>query len=72
MFHVVVDYELKRDRKRYRDEDLESVRARSHRSSRSFREWEETPSRVRDEPATPKLSSKGLIWMLQKLFNKNC
>ena len=54
-----VDYALQKDRKRYREDDLESVRARSQRSSRSFREWEETPSRVRDEPATPKLSSKG-------------
>ena len=54
-----VDNELQKDRKRYREDDLEGVRARSQRSSRSYREWEETPSRVRDEPPTPKFSSKG-------------
>jgi len=55
----VIDRDLQRDRKRYRDDDLEDIRARSERSSRSFREWEETPSRFRDEPSTPKFSSKG-------------
>lgn len=56
-----IDHELQRDRKRYREDDVEGVRARSQRSSRSYREWEETPSRVRDEPATPKFSSKGSV-----------
>jgi len=55
----MTDYELQRDRKRNREDDLEGVRARLQRSSRSCREWEETPSRVRDEPATPKFRSKG-------------
>jgi len=58
-----IDNGLERDRKRYREDDLEGVKTRSHRSSRSYREWEETPSRVRDEPPTPKFSSKGWVWM---------
>lgn len=52
----------KRDRNRSKSTDRERHRSRdrdrSARSQRSYREWEETPERRRDEPPTPEIRPK--------------
>lgn len=47
-----------RDRDRRRD-DRSSRSQRSERGDRSSREWDETPKRFRDSPATPDIRVKG-------------
>lgn len=54
--------ERDRDRDRGRDRKDRSERRdrseRSERGDRSYRDWDETPSRRRDEPATPRYKTK--------------
>ena len=49
----------------HQDKDRERKdRSRSLRSDRSYQEWDETPSRFRDEPLTPQGRVRGKIFQV--------